>query len=377
MPPSWFPPERITGITAEVLKNPVAVMQYLWGSDENLIRRCTKNRSMNQNSLFGLLFSLFLVISVFFTGCSDESPPAETVTPTPAHPDAKYGEGDIITMTSSSAASSLYLIILKYDAAADAYTRAIIEKNADGTWGHRSSNRTEKISRVQVEKVYPVRVGHVAVSSVPIITPTVPSVITTQAISGKAPSITKISPTYASKDSAVTMMITGTNFEEGATVKLIRAGSVAIPATSVSVSAGSITCVFDLNGKSDGSYSLFLINPDGQSDSQMGIFTIGEASPIISSLNPITAGLNDTVPLAIYGQNFRTNIKVSFTKGTEELVCMNPISLDSMKISCNLDLDMAQGASLGDWTVTVLNIDSQKKGTWAKKFTITNITTED
>ena len=127
---------------------------------------------MTGNSLFGLVFSLLLVFSVIFAGCSDESPSAETTTPTPVHPDAKYSEGDIIATASSSSSSSLYLI-LKYDAATDQYTRAVIEKNADGSWGHRSSDRTERSPRTTVEKIYTVRVAHVAVSIVPVITPAI------------------------------------------------------------------------------------------------------------------------------------------------------------------------------------------------------------
>jgi hypothetical protein len=330
---------------------------------------------MTGNSLFGLFISLLLVFCVFFAGCSDESAPGNTGTPPPTIPAAKFREGDIIATASTSTSSSLF-IILKYDAATDQYTRAIIEKNIDGSWGHRTSDRTEKSPRSVVEKVYTVRVGHVEVSSVPFDTSTIPvSLVTTQIPSGRAPSITKISPDFATKDSAVSVTITGSNFQDGATVKLVRPGSAPVTATGILVTATSITCLFNLNGKSDGSYNLVVINPDGQSDSRQNIFTIGEAPPAITSINPGTAGLNDTVPITINGQNFRNNLKVSFTKGTEELVCMNPISLDSKKISCNLNLDIALGASPGDWTVTVLNIDNQKKGTWARKFVVTNSTT--
>ena len=64
--------------------------------------------------LYRLLFSFFLVLCVIIAGCSDESAPADATAPTPAHPDAKYGEGDIIATASSSGESSLYLI-LRYD----------------------------------------------------------------------------------------------------------------------------------------------------------------------------------------------------------------------------------------------------------------------
>lgn len=327
---------------------------------------------MTGNSRFGLLIFLFLVFSVLIAGCSSESSSAATAAPTPAHPVAKYGEGDIIATASTSTASSLY-IILQYDSASDAYTRAFIEKNADGSWGHRSSNRTEKSPRTLVEKVYTVRVGHIALSSVPIVTLTVPPA-TTPAYSGKAPSISNISPNFAAEDATVSVTISGTNFQNGATVKLVQPGSSPVTATAVSASAASITCFFNLNGKEQGSYTLIVMNPDGQSDSRQNIFTIGEAPPVIAGVYPNTAELNETVSLSISGQNFKDGVKVSFKKDTTELVCMNPSSMDSTKISCSLDLRMSRGASTGNWAVTVINIDGQQKGTWNQNFVVTNST---
>lgn len=327
---------------------------------------------MTGNSLFCLLVSLFLIFGVISAGCSEESSSDETAAPTPVHPDAKYREGDIVA-TSSMATSTVQYIILKYDAAADEYTRALIEQNDDGTWGYRPGNRTEKSARAVLEKMYTFRVGHAAVSSVPVGTPVVQPE-STQILSGGAPSIAKISPAFAARDSVVSVTITGTNLREGATVKLVKAGAAPITASMVSATTSGITCFFNLNGKSDGTYNLMVINPDGQSDTGQGIFSIGEASPVIAGMYPVTGALKDKVTLTISGQNFRTDIKVSFTKGTDELVCDKPLSLDSTRISCNLDLAPTRGATAGEWAVTVLNIRDQQKGTWVKKFVVTNAT---
>jgi hypothetical protein len=51
--------------------------------------------------------------------------------------------------------------------------------------------------------------------------------------------------------------------------------------------------------------------------------------------------------------------------------------MDSSKISCNLDLATSRGASAGEWNITVLNIRDGHKGTWVKKFVVTNATTEE
>ena len=156
-----------------------------------------------------------------------------------------------------------------------------------------------------------------------------------------------------------------------------KAGSTPINATVTSVTAFDISCFFNLNGKSDGSYNLIVTNPDGQSDSLPGVFTIGEASPVIAGMYPVTGALNDKVPLTISGQNFRNDVKVTFTKNSTELVCDKPLSMESSKISCTLDLATNRGASAGEWTVTVLNIRDGQKGTWVKKFVVTNATPEE
>lgn len=330
---------------------------------------------MPGNPLLYFLFSLFLVISVVFAGCSNESLPAEGATPSPAHPDAKYSAGDIVATASSSASSSLYLI-LNYDAATDQYTRAVIEKNADGSWGHRSSDWTEKVPRTALEKIYTVRVGHVVVSIVPVITPSVLSE-TPRIPSGNAPSISNISPPSAARDTVVSVTITGSYFQNGATVKLFRTGSAPITATGVSVTAFDLSCFFNLNQKSEGIYNLIVINPDGQSDSLTGAFTIAGTSPVIGGMYPVTGALNDSVSLTISGQNFRNDVKVSFTRNSTELVCDKPLSMESSKISCTLDLKTNRGASAGEWIVTVLNIRDGQKGTWVKKFVVTNATPKE
>ena len=262
---------------------------------------------------------------------------------------------------------------MKYDTVTDQYTRAVIEKNADGSWGHRSSDWTERSPRTAVEKIYTVKAGHVAVAIVPVITPTILSEIT-QKPSGNAPLILKMSPISAVKDTVVSATITGSNFQNGATVKLYKAGSAPINATVTSVTAFDISCFFNLNGKNDGIYNLIVINPDGQSDSQQAVFTIGEASPVIAGIYPVTGALNDKVPLTISGQNFRNEVKVSFTKNTTELVCDKPLSMESSKISCSLDLSTNRGASAGEWTLMVINIRDGQRGTWVKKFVVTNAT---
>ncbi|MDO8873502.1 MAG: hypothetical protein Q7V05_12365 [Methanoregula sp.] len=323
----------------------------------------------------GLLICALLVFAVLIAGCSDQSS-AGTTTPVPttALPEAKFAAGDIIAKSASSTDQMLFVII-QYDTKSGMYTRAWIHKNTDGSWGHFSNDKTEKAERILVETVYPVKIARVTVSSIPIVTPTIPPTVVTT-LSGSAPTVTGISPASGARDAVAGVTITGTNFENGATAKLTRAGYPSITGTGVSVSsATSIGCTFNL--ASDlGSYNVVITNPGGQSDTKMGAFLIGDAPPIITSVSPSTAGLNSTqLAISIEGQNFKEGVKVTFVQGTNPpLDCVTPTSIDTKKITCVLDLKMSNGGNLGDWDVKVVNIESQQTGTLIGKFKVDNST---
>jgi hypothetical protein len=325
---------------------------------------------MIQKYGFGILVSLILISVVLIAGCSDQSPGGTTTVPTTAVNNAKYGAGDVIGKTASATENMAY-IITKYDSSTDQYTRQLLYKNANGSWGHFINNHTEKVERTLVEKVYPVKISHVSIASIPIITPTVPPTVTT-ALSGNAPVISGISPTNGGTNTTVSATITGDHFRSGATAKLMRPGYTAIHATAVSVSsATTIDCTFNLAKAEKGSYNLVVTNPDSQSDTMVGVFTITDPVPVISGVSPGQGAINSVLSLIINGQNFKEGVKVTIIKSSTEIVCTSPVSTDSTKILCNLDL---KGAVAGDWDVTVLNIDGQQKGTWNQKFHVTNST---
>jgi hypothetical protein len=320
---------------------------------------------------YGLLISILLISGVLIAGCSDQVPADSIPITTTAASNEKYVAGDIIGKTASATETMVY-VITKYDSSTDQYTRQMLYKNPDGSWGHFINNRTEKVERTLVEKVYPVKIGHVTVSAIPFVTSTVPPTVATT-LSGNAPGISGISPTTGGSDATVSVTISGDNFMSGATVKLLRAGYSVLYATGVSVpSATKIECIFSFSKAEKGSYNLIVTNPDGQSDTKVGAFTLGDSPPVISGVSPRQGALNDTISLTINGQNFKEGVKVTIIKSSTEIVCTSPVSTDSTKILCNLDLKTTNGAVAGDWNVTVLNIDSQQKGTWNQKFQITN-----
>jgi len=318
------------------------------------------------------LISLLLA-GIFFAGCSGE----EQVAVTPSVPTtvsttlaAKYTSGDIIAR-SALATDTTYYLILGYDKNVDQYERAWINKNTDGTFGYRLDNRTDKSPRATVEKVYPVKISHVTVLSIPIVTPTIVAASTT--VPGSAPSLLKISPDSASKDSTVSVTITGRNFHDRATVKLLKPGYSPVRATAVSVPSETIIdCTFNLAGLDKGMLNLIVTNPDGQTDTMANAFTIGTAGPVITSVYPGSMMAGETRQIVIYGQNFQDLFKVTLTQGSALLDCTNPVYQDATKLYCDLSIPAA--AKTGSWNLNVINVADQQTGHYLRLFTVTNST---
>lgn len=73
----------------------------------------------------------------------------------------------------------------------------------------------------------------------------------------------------------VTLDLTGTGFEAGTAVKLARSGFTDIPATSVTlISDTALRCDLDLTGAAAGLWDVTATNPDAESDTLTGTFTL-------------------------------------------------------------------------------------------------------
>ena len=316
---------------------------------------------------YGILISLFLISGVFIAGCSDQSPAGNTPVTTTAAYNAKYVAGDIIARTASSTDQYLYVIV-SYDRTSDQYTRQLIYKNSDGSWGHFVNNASEKADRSLVEKVYPAKIAQVTINTIVIVTPTIPPTVTTTS-SGSSPVITSISPTRGGTDATVSVTVTGSNFQNGATVKLLRAGNPIVQAIGVTVSSSTtITGVLKFSGAEKGIYNVIVANPDGQSDTLVGGFTVGEPAPTIASVTPASGIYNQTVNLIVTGQYFTNPAKVSVSRGTEQLTISKINWTDATKITC--DLTIPYGTTTGEWNVTVTNIVDRQSGSWNHPFKI-------
>ena len=126
---------------------------------------------MERSAKIMVIFSIFLIIGVSMTGCSDDTEPAPSGTAAPVTTAGPlYTAGDIVR--SASGSESPAWMVISYDPASDSYGRALIYKNTDGSYGYRTSPNTELSKRTAMEKVFTVKITTVTVGSVPTAAPT-------------------------------------------------------------------------------------------------------------------------------------------------------------------------------------------------------------
>lgn len=241
-----------------------------------------------------IIFSFFLLMAATFSGCSDSSDttPAETAAPvTTIAP--LYEAGDVVR--SASGSDDPAWLVLGYDAASDSYTRALIRKNADGSYGYRTNKASDTAKRSTMEKVMTVKITHVDAESIPTAAPTTAatettvatttaktataattSATTTATTSSARPSIKGMSPDSGEAGTKVVTEITGSGFLKDIIAELRHKGEDKINATSVSFySDKSVTCTFVLpNTSTVGAWDIVVTNPNGLSDEYTNYFTV-------------------------------------------------------------------------------------------------------
>jgi hypothetical protein len=172
-----------------------------------------------------------------------------------------------------------------------------------------------------------------------------------------SPAITSITPGSGRPDQVVPITnLAGSDFQDGATVKLIMAGASDIDATDVVVvSSSKITCQFDLAGATTGLWTVVVTNPDAQQAELLdGFNVIDTIQSTISSITP-NEGTNDgAVTITnLAGGDFAGGATVKLTKAGEDDIDATHINVvSSTKITCRFDLT---GKAAGRWNVVVTN----------------------
>jgi len=173
--------------------------------------------------------------------------------------------------------------------------------------------------------------------------------------------------------------VAGTGFLSGATVKLTKADSADVSATSVTVvSPTQITCTFVLPAASTtsvGTWNVVITNPDGPSVSLANAFSVTYAAPTVTSMDPATGVAGDLLSgVSITGTNFipGTTPSVWLAKtGEVNINATNVIVVSSTQITCDITLTPYINTLPGQWNLVVENADGQT-GTKIAAFSLTN-----
>jgi hypothetical protein len=244
---------------------------------------------MDHSKTTFLAMSIFLIIGVTMTGCSDSADSGTSDTPVTRTPGALYTAGDIVRSATGSVSPAW--LVVGYDPAGDSYTRALIYKNDDGTWGYRVNAKTETSQRALMEKIYTVKIAHVAVGSVPTAAPTTvtteptlpetrtettTSAATTTTTSTARPVIKKMDPEEGEAGTTVSTQITGSDFVSNLTAKLRHSGETTITAAKVVwSSSSSVTATFEIpNTTKVGTWDIVVTNPNGPSGEITNYFLV-------------------------------------------------------------------------------------------------------
>ena len=187
----------------------------------------------------------------------------------------------------------------------------------------------------------------------------------------QAPTITSISPNSGANTGSLNLVIFGTNFLNGMTVKLTRSGSADVAATNVqAISATQLTCTFNLGGATAGQWTVVVThhpNDGGQSGTLANGFTVTGGTVLITSISPNSGANTASVNVTIIGTNFVSGMTVKLTKPSNSDIFATSVQLiGSTQLTCTFNLS---GAALGPWTVWVMY--SSQSASIGSAFTVT------
>jgi len=172
-----------------------------------------------------------------------------------------------------------------------------------------------------------------------------------------APQVSGIDPPAGMNNMVVPITnLSGTGFEPGASVTLVKDGQANITGTEVFVAGpGQITCNLNLTGAAVGLWDIFVANDDGQSGVLEDGFKVRFPDPVITDFSPKSGVNTGNLSFNISGAFFRPVPIVGLIKVGEEFVATDVVvSGDGTTITCTLPL---AGKTAANWSLAVINPD--------------------
>ena len=205
------------------------------------------------------------------------------------------------------------------------------------------------------------------------------------------PTVTSINPTNGTINTTVTVTIGGTNFYTGTggpAVKISKTSQSDITCSNVrSVTSTSLICDLNLSTAVLGNWDLTVTNPDTQTATLAGSFSV--TNPLtISSISPTSGSINGGTTVTVTGTNFApgeyqkpititnsgstaTNYQIAFTLDTASLIAAGKMKGPSTGDPCG-DIRVKDSDNSTDLNYWVENCNSSSTKIWTKVPSIPN-----
>jgi hypothetical protein len=180
-----------------------------------------------------------------------------------------------------------------------------------------------------------------------------------------APTATSVSPTSGHRSTTIDVIVTGTNFVNGAVASFSGTG-ITVNSTTFT-DASHVTANITISSSAAlSSRDVTVTNPDTQAATCPGCFTVILPAPTATSVSPTTGEAGTTLDVTVTGTNFVSGATVSFS-GTGITVNSTTFT-DSSHVKANITI--SPSATPGARNVSVTNPDTQS-ATCGGCFTVT------
>jgi hypothetical protein len=182
-----------------------------------------------------------------------------------------------------------------------------------------------------------------------------------------APSITSVVPNpVPASNSAQTLTINGSNFQNGATLTYVDTNGKSYPGRGTNfVNSGQLVDPAFNDASDAGNWTVTVVNPGGQSSNTF-TFTVSAGAPTITSLSPPSypsSGSNQT--MTINGTNYVSGDTLTFVDPQGGVIQSTASKLTFVS-STQLSYQFNDGSDVGNWTVTVNSTDgTQHSNAWS------------
>ena len=190
----------------------------------------------------------------------------------------------------------------------------------------------------------------------------------TYTVTAAAPVITGLSPSsYPASGSSQTLTVNGSNFQTSATLTFHDPQGNAYPGRATTfISSSQLSHPFN-NGNDPGTWTVFVVNPDGQTSNTWS-FTVTTTAPVITGLSPSSyPASGNSQTLTVNGSSFLSGATLTFHDPQGNAY---PGRATTFISSSQLSHPFNNGNDPGTWTVFVVNPNGQTSNTWS--FSVTS-----